>query len=173
MPRNTYRIRKSFLIPIAVDAALLTVLLVLSYVIKGSVTEKTVLTVLLLTALFVTVEAFKRMVAIGEEGLMVRKFFRTKELLWREITHIGCLIVRRRVYILLTTTRGFFIISNAYDKFSQMVGDLIGHIPPDGIEVEDEARAQIDNPVRNVSDLIAAWVAAAALSGMIFLKLIA
>ena len=173
MPQNIYRIRTSFLIPLGVDAALLMALLVLSYAVNGSSTEKAVLTLLLITALLAAVEAFKRIVAIGEEGFIVKKFFKSKEIAWRDITHIGCLRVRSRCYILLTTTKGFIILSNAYDQFPRMIADLIGHIPPDSIEIEDEARAQIQNPSRNLSDLIAAWIAACALTGMICLKLFA
>jgi len=87
------------------------------------------------------------------------------------VTHVGCLILRSRVYLLLTTTRGFYILSNAYGRFSSLVGDLIAHLPSENIEVEEQARAQASRPTRNLSNAIAAWFAAAVLSGIVYLKL--
>jgi hypothetical protein len=171
MTQNTYRIKKSLLIPLSIDAVLLLVLLGLSFLIRGSSVERAVLGIILIAILFALFEAFRRTVTIGEEGLEIKKFFKTKVLAWTDITHIGCLLLRRRRYILLTTTRGFYILSNAYDRFSQMVQDLIGHIPPDTIEIEEEARAQGKDTARTISDTIAAWVAAAVLISIIYVKL--
>ncbi len=171
MRQNIYRIRKSFIIPLAIDTVLLSVLFILSCLVRGSLMERGVLALFVLAAFFVLIEATRRTIVISDEGLRINKFFRLKTLAWTEITHIGCLTLRRRVYILLTTTKGFYVMSNAYDRFSPMVRDLVEHVPGETIEVEDEARAQIENPVRNVSDLIAAWVAAAVLSCIIYFKL--
>jgi hypothetical protein len=172
MPQNIYRIRKAFLIPLTIDAVLLFVLLILSCIVKGSSLERAVLTVFLITLLFVLVEAARRTIEIGEEGIQIKKFFRIRSLAWIDITHIGCLMVRSRVYILLTTTKGFFILSNAYDHFSQMIRDIVGHIPSETVEVEDGVRTQIDNPLYNLTDLVAAWIAAVLMTGIICFKLI-
>lgn len=172
MPQKTYRIRKSFLLPLAVDVILLLALLILSCAVRGSALERAVLIVLFIVTLLVLSEAARRVIMIGEGGLKIAKFFRIKDLAWPDITHIGCLSVRSRVYILLTTTQGFYVISNAYDRFSEMIRDIIEHIPSESVEVEAEARGQIEHPTRNVSDLIAAWIAAAVLTGIIYLKLV-
>jgi len=170
MPQNIYRIRTAFLIPLAIDVALLLLLIILSFLIRGSVMEKSVLTLLFIPALFVLIEALRRTITIAGDGLRLKKFFKTRFLDWTDITHVGCLSVRSRVYILLTTTKGFHVISNAYDRFPQMVRELIEHIPTETVEVEAEAKAQAEHPVRNVSDLVAAWVAAAVLTGIIYIK---
>jgi hypothetical protein len=172
MPQNIYRIRKSFLIPLTIDAVLLFALLILSCLVKGSSLERAILTVFFIAVLFVLVEAAKRAIEIGDEGVKIKKFFRIKSLAWTDITHIGCLIVRSRVYILLTTTKGFFIFSNAYDHFSQMIRDLASHISSETVEVEDGVRAQIENPAHSLTDLVAAWIAAAVMTGIIVIKLI-
>jgi hypothetical protein len=133
--------------------------------------EKAVLTLLFVAALFVFLEATRRFVVIGDEALQIGKFFKVRSLAWTEVTHVGCLILRSRVYLLLTTTRGFYILSNAYGRFSSLVGDLIAHLPSENIEVEEQARAQASRPTRNLSNAIAAWFAAAVLSGIVYLKL--
>ena len=172
MPQNVYRIRTSFLIPLTIDVVLLFVLIILSCLMKGSSMERAVLAVFLILTFFILIEAYRRTITIGDEGLKIKKFFKIKAVFWSDITHIGCLVIRGRAYILLTTTKGFYILSNAYDRFSQLVRDFIEHIPSETIEIEEEARVQIQHPVHNVSDLIAAWIAASVLTGIICLKLI-
>jgi hypothetical protein len=172
MPEISHRIKKAFLVPLSIDVALLLLLLVLSWVTGTSSLERGVLCVLFLTALLVLAEAGKRAITIVTDGLRIRKFFKIKELLRSDITHIGCMIVRSRVYLLLTTKKGFYVISNAYERFPELIRALIELIPPETVEIEEEVRAQIDRPVHNRSDLIAAWVAAAVLTGIVCLKLI-
>jgi hypothetical protein len=96
---------------------------------------------------------------------------KTKELLWSDITHVGCLSLRSKVFILLTTKKGFHIVSNAYEPFAPLVRSIVNHLDTEKIEVEGEARMQMDKPTNNISDLVAVWVAAVVLSGIIYLKL--
>jgi hypothetical protein len=172
MPEAVYRIRRSFTIPLAIDVLLLFVPLVLSLAVKGSVTERIVLTIFFTGSLSILLEALSRKIVITDGGVLLKKFLKIKELLWSDITHVGCLSLRSKVYILLTTKKGFHILSNAYEPFSPLIRDIINHLDTEKIEVEAEARAQIDNPARNLSDLVAAWVAAVVLSGIIYLKFI-
>lgn len=171
MSPNIYRIRKSYIFPLALDTLFLFILLILSGLGKGSGLECAVLAILFMIALFVLVEATRRSISIGEELFQIKKFFKIKALAWSDLTHIGCLVLRRRVYILLTTKKGFYVISNAYDRFPELVQDLIAHSPTEGIEIEESVKAQATHPVRNVSDIIAVWVAAAILTGIIILKI--
>jgi hypothetical protein len=100
---------------------------------------------------------------------MIRKFLRNKELRWEDITHIGALILRKRVYLLLTTIKGFYIISNTYEKFSTLVLDVADHM--DKEKVEEEVRKQIEHPVKNISDIVMTWFTALVLTGIITIKL--
>ncbi|HOF05076.1 MAG TPA: hypothetical protein PK175_01575 [Syntrophales bacterium] len=169
---KTYRIRRSFLVPLAVDVLLLFALLVISLTYKGSGTERIFLASLSLFSLPILAEAALRKVIVSEGGVALKKLGKLRELLWSDITHVGCLKVRSRVYILLTTKKGFHIISNAYDSFAALVGDIVGHLDAEKIEIEAEAKEQIDNPTRNSSDLMAAWIAAVVLAAIIYVKFI-
>ncbi|MGZ6223144.1 MAG: hypothetical protein ACXWMW_10425 [Syntrophales bacterium] len=100
---------------------------------------------------------------------MIRKFMRKKELRWEDITHIGALILRKRVYLLLTTVKGFYILSNSYEKFSTLVSDLVGRM--DSEKVEEEVRRQIEHPAKNMSDIVMTWFTAVILAGLIITKL--
>ncbi len=169
MYQNVYRIRRSFLIPFFADFILLFFLLLLSYFLGGSKLERILLTAIFIPVLYVLIESAFRMVKTGDQGIMIRKFMRREELHWEDITHIGALILRNRVYILLTTVKGFYILSNAYERFSTLVGDLASHM--DNEKVEEEVRRQIEHPAKNMSDIIMTWFTAAVLAGIITIKL--
>jgi hypothetical protein len=171
MPEAVYRIRRSFTIPLAIDVLLLFILLVLSLAVKGSVTERIILAGFFSVSLLIMIEAVSRRIVIAEGGVVLKKLLKTKELLWSDITHVGCLSLRSKVYILLTTKKGFHILSNAYEPFAPLVQNIVNHLDTEKIEVEGEARMQMDKPTKNLSDLVAAWVAAIVLSGIIYLKL--
>jgi len=172
MSETVYRIRKSFLVPLGIDVLLLLVLLVLSLTFKGSGTERAFLAVVCGLSLLILIEATNRQVTISAGGITLKKFMKLRKLLWSDITHVGCLKLRSRVYILLTTKKGFHIISNAYDSFASLTGDIIRNLDTEKIEVEAEVREQIEKPTRNISDLVAVWMAAAVLTVVIYMKFI-
>jgi hypothetical protein len=171
MYQNVYRIRRSFLVPFFVDFILLFFLLLLSYLEGGSNLERILLTAIFIPVLYVLLESSFRIVQTGDQGIMIRKFMRKKELRWEDITHIGALILRKRVYLLLTTVKGFYILSNAYEKFSALVSDLVSHM--DNEKVEEEVKRQMEHPAKNVSDIIMTWFTAMFLAGIIIIKLFA
>ncbi|HUL00072.1 MAG TPA: hypothetical protein VLX29_04375 [Nitrospirota bacterium] len=100
---------------------------------------------------------------------MVRKFLRNNEFRWQDITYVGALILRKRVYLLLTTVKGFYILSNTYEKFSTLIRDVADHM--DEEKVEEEVRKQIEQPVKNISDIVMTWFTALVLIGIIIIKL--
>jgi hypothetical protein len=171
MYQNVYRIRRSFLVPFFIDFILLFFLLLLSYLQGGSNLERILLTAIFIPVLYVLLESSFRIVQTGDQGIMIRKFMRKKELRWEDITHIGALILRKRVYLLLTTVKGFYILSNAYEKFSALVSDLVSHM--DNEKVEEEVKRQMEHPAKNVSDIIMTWFTAMFLAGIIIIKLFA
>jgi hypothetical protein len=171
MYQNVYRIRRSFLVPFFVDFILLFFLLLLSYLEGGSNLERILLTAIFIPVLYVLLESSFRIVQTGDQGIMIRKFMRKKELRWEDITHIGALILRKRVYLLLTTVKGFYILSNAYEKFSALVSDLVSHM--DNEKVEEEVKRQMEHPAKNMSDIIMTWFTAMFLAGIIIIKLFA
>lgn len=169
MAQHFYKIRKAILIPLGIDAVLLLALLVLSLKPGGQTAERAVLALFLLVAALLFVEALWRRVRVGDDGLAVRKPGRSKSFQWAEITHVGCLTVRRKVYLLLTTLRGFVILSGAYEGFPELVREITGRVEAD--RVEEEARLQADLPAPGLANGVSAWVAAAFLVGILLMKL--
>jgi len=70
--------------------------------------ERIILAVSFVITLFIAVEAKRRKVIVSNEGLKIEKFFRIKEFIWEEITQLGVVILRNKIYFILTTTKGFY-----------------------------------------------------------------
>ncbi|PKN33699.1 MAG: hypothetical protein CVU61_12165 [Deltaproteobacteria bacterium HGW-Deltaproteobacteria-19] len=168
MTQTSYRIKASFLIPLGLDVFLLLVLFAWSVLGTGAFTERIVLGVFFLLALAVFTESVSRNVSTDEEGIAIRKFFRETRLLWQEVNYAGTLIMRGKAYILLTTTKGYHVLSSAYANYEKLVADMVRHL--DAERVEETLRAQVDQPVRGRSDAAAAWFAAAVILGILVLK---
>jgi hypothetical protein len=169
MYRNIYSIRRSFIIPYSIVVFLFIVLLLLSLFWKGYQLERVLLAVLIMPVLYVFLESLFRRVKTGDQGIMIVKLLRKKELSWQDITHIGAVILRKKVYLLLTTVKGFYILSYAYENFPTLVRDIVDHM--DKEKVEDDVRKQVEHPVKNVSDIIMTWFTALILIGIIMMKL--
>ena len=171
MNGGTHRIRRSFIIPFTVVLILVIGLWVFAFFCRGTSTERVFLTIVLILLALAWVEAISRQVILRNEGITIRKFMRNKVLLWEDITHVGCLIMRKKVYLLLTTVKGFLIVSNEYERFQYLAGGLVGHLDGGKIEIEAEVRQQAEHPLTNRSNVVAAWVAAVVLTIILFLKL--
>jgi hypothetical protein len=157
MSSRVYRIRRAFLIPFALVVLLLFILLLLSFV-NGFTAERIVLAAMFVAALAFFCEAAFRRVAAREDCITVRKFLRNRELSWEDITNLGVVAIRRKVYILLTTKKGLYIFSNAYGDFSLLVRDIAVGV---GMEkTEKGVVEQIEHPVVNNAPVTSTWGAA-------------
>jgi tetrahydromethanopterin S-methyltransferase subunit F len=170
MAQRHYTIRRAFLIVLGLDALLLFCLFMVSLVMKENTVENLVLMLFFLPTLVLFLECLFRRVTVVEEGLVIRKLGRNKELLWDEITRVGYLILHRKVYLLLTTIKGFFVISNAFEGFPRLVEDLVAHVEPD--RIEQDVRLQAGRSLTGIANIVAAWVAAVLMTAMILMKLL-
>jgi len=165
---DVYRIKRSLAVALIVDTALLVALLGVSFFKGNSPVEKVILSVFLVPLLLVTLEANYRRVTVSEKGLSIKKFFLKREFLWGDVTDVGAVILRNRVYLVLTTTKGFHIISNAYDGFSALVRGIVSHVEAE--RVEERVRALVERPVTKVSDVVSAWAGAVVLLVVIYIR---
>jgi hypothetical protein len=170
MARRHYTIRRAFLIVLGLDALLLFCLFMVSLVMKENTMENLILALFFIPALVLFIECLLRRVTVAEEGLVIRKLGRSKALLWDEITRVGYLILHRKVYLLLTTVKGFFVISNAFEGFPKLVEDLVTHVEPD--RVEKDVLLQAGRSLVGIANIVAAWVAAVLMMAMILMKLL-
>lgn len=170
MTKRHYTIRRAFLIILGLDAFLLFCLFLISLFMKGTMMEKFILMLFFLPALVLFLECLFRRVAVGEEGLAIRKLGRNKTFLWDEITRVDYLILNKKVYLLLTTVKGFFAISNAFGGFPRLVEEVVAHVEPN--RVEQDVRLQAGRSLTGGAHIVVAWVAALLMMVMILLKLL-
>jgi len=166
---QTYKIKKTFITPFLIAVALLLVLLIMS-LINGAVWEKILVAVLFVLSLVVAVESYERKFAFSEEGLTMRKFFRTKNFTWAEITHLGVVVLRNKAYFLLTTTKGFHILSNMLQNHTQLVRSVADKLGEE--KVEPDIRSYLDNPIERMSTVVLMWVVLVILVAIIINKII-
>jgi hypothetical protein len=169
MPQRFYGIRRALLIPLGLDVVLLFGLLAIVLLLKGERTEKLVFALFFVLTLVLFFASFRRRVAVREGGLVIRRFWGEKVFSWDEITHVGCLTLHRKVYLLLTTVKGFFIVSSVLGRFPTLAEEIVTHVGVD--RVEEDCRLQAGRAVTGIATIAPAWVAAAAMIGVILLKL--
>jgi hypothetical protein len=170
MSQHIYMIRKAFLIPLGVDVSLLFCLVVISLLPQGSAVERLVFTIFFIPSLYIFFECLYRRVTVDEGGIAIQKLWRKKWVPWEGITHVGGLSIHKKVYILLTTVQGFFIVSNAYGGFSALTEEIVSHVDPE--KVEDEVRLQAGRSPSGIVHIAMAWLAAAFMVGIILIKML-
>lgn len=168
MSQRDYTIKMALLIVLGLDAFLFFCLLLIALLLDGDATEKLIFTLFFLPALLLFLECVSRRVTVAKVGLVIRKFGRTKAFSWGEITRVGCLTVHKKVYLLLTTVKGLFIISNAFGGFSKLVEEIIARVEPE--RVEEDVRPQAVSAGAGIAAIVPAWVAAVFMMVMILMK---
>lgn len=169
METHRYKIKLPFVIPFGLAVCLLLVLLVMSFFYRRSTAETVVLVVLLCASLPVLCEIFYRLVTTDVAGITIKKFLRSRTIPWETISQVGLVMVRRKSYLLLTTRKGFYILSNSYGDFIRLVRDITDHVPPD--RVDAEVRQQLEDPLINRGDVFSIWLAVILMIGLIIMKL--
>jgi hypothetical protein len=169
MPQRFYGVGKALLIPLGLDVVLLFGLLMNALLLKGDRLEKLVFALFFIPALVLFLASYRRRVTVAEGGLVIRRFWGDAALSWDEITRVGCLTLHRKVYLLLTTVKGFFILSSVLGGFSTLAEEIVTHV---GLErVEEDCPLQAGRAVAGIANIVPAWIAAAAMIGIISLKL--
>jgi hypothetical protein len=171
MSQRVYTIRRAFLIPLGIDALLLFGLFLISLLPQGSTTERLVFAFFFFPSGYLFLECFFRRVTVDDGGIALRRLWREKGVPWEGITHIGGLSLHKKVYLLLTTVRGFFIVSNAYEGFAELTQEIVSHVDPD--RVEEEVLRQAGSSASGIAHIAMAWIAAVFMAGIILIKLLA
>jgi hypothetical protein len=166
---QVYKIKKAFRVPFIITVALLFVLLALS-LFRGQPWEKIILAVLFVITLLIAMEASEREFAVSENGLRIRKFFRTKDFRWAEITHLGIVIMRNKAYFLLTTTKGFYLFSNLLQDHTLLIRYLADKLEDEKVEVE--VKNYLGDPIERTSLIVLTWIALIIIAAIILTKLI-
>ncbi len=166
---QVYKIKKSFLTPFGIAVALLFVVLVFS-LLSGPAWEKILVAVLFVVSGAVALESAKRTFTFSDDGLSICKFFRTKHFTWAEITHLGVVVLKKKVYFLLTTTKGLYILSNMLQDHVLLIRSVADKLGDE--KVEPEVNNYLDHPIERTSMVVMIWVAVVILIAILITKLI-
>jgi hypothetical protein len=156
MSENVYKIRRVFLIPLIAIVVLLFFLFLIS-LINSQRWELIVLGILFFASLSAGVDMTKKEIVINDEGLKIKNVFRCKEFGWTEITHLGVVVLKKKVYFLLTTTKGFYIFSNLFENHALLVRSLVDSLGEEKVEVE--VKKYLDHPLERLALIVMSWVA--------------
>jgi hypothetical protein len=165
---RVFKIKKAFIVPFTIAVGLLFALLALSFFI-GQPWEKMVLGVLCFITTVVAVEASEREFAVSQDTLRIKKFFRVKNFIWAEITHLGVVVMRNKAYFLLTTTKGFYMFSNLWQDHTLLIQYLSEKLGDE--KVEAEVKNYLGNPIERTSLIVLTWVAVIIIVAIILTKL--
>ena len=132
--------------------------------------QKIVLAVSFAGTLLVGIEAAKREIIVTKDGLKIKKFFRTKDFTWPEITHLAVVDLGKKAYFLLTTTKGFYFFSNMLENHSLLIRSIMDKL--DNEKVEIEVRNYLEHPVERRSLIVICWLTVLIIIAFIVLKLL-
>ncbi len=165
---SVYRIRHAFLLPLTLLLVLVCALAVVTFL-KGTTTAQgIVLGAFILPGLILLTECLVRQITLYPDKIHVRKPLRNKELFYKDITQVDCVLAGKRALLSLQTEHGFLILSNAYASFPDLVNRLLEKVPQHSIS--DETRNMAQNPPVKSSDIISCWLAAILVALILFLQ---
>lgn len=169
MEPTTFRIRRSFLIPLGLIVFLSLTLLVSSLYLHLPKAKIIILGMFFLPACIFFAESLIRKVYLGEHSITVKKLLRSKLLNYSELTAVDTIQVRKRAFLSLSSDDDFVIISNSYENFGLLLQKLVAHLP-DHI-VSEETKRLATQPPQKTSDIFSVWLAVAVLALIIYVQL--
>ncbi|MBE9572814.1 MAG: hypothetical protein IMF11_19495 [Proteobacteria bacterium] len=169
MSTSVHKIARALLIPLTIDTFLVLVLLLLALFPGGSALERVVLVIIFIPLLYILLESISRKVTIRDNGIKIKKLLRKKDLNWEDITSVGAVIAKKKIYLVLTTTKGFHALSNSYENFFTLVQKIVDNVGKE--KVEEDVLDLIEHPTKKIPNLISTWVAAIVLLGAVYAKL--
>ena len=156
MPEEIYKISRAIVIPLAITLFALSLLLVIAYTSPPLPGERLMLSLVFTASCYLFLEVFSRQVYVRQDGLKIKKFLREKDLAWEEITHLGCVVIGKKAYALLTPTKGFHILSNNYERFFDLLDRLIKRLGEE--RVDGEVRHLTGHPLKNSRPVRSIWL---------------
>jgi len=164
-----FHIRRTFLLPLGL-LLLLTAALFVLCVIRGEPAAKIIiLGFFLLPVAVLFVESAFRRILVTEDGVVVYKLLRKKELKYADLTAMETVKVRKRVFLTLCAGDDFVIISNAYGNFPALVRALLSRVP--AAAISEETRQMAAAPPVKSTDVISCWLAVALLAFILYIQL--
>ncbi len=166
----TFRIRKTFLLPLGLVVLEIIALLVSCIVFKQPLGKSIILGVMVLPVVVLFIECLFRHTTINDNAVITRKFLRSKKIELAKISSIETIQIKKRAFVTICTTDDdFLIFSNAYSGFPTMITTLLSSVPEEVIS--EETAAMANEPPQKTSDVITCWLAAALMGFILYSQL--
>jgi hypothetical protein len=166
---ETYKIKKAIVIPLGISVFAIVGLILISVLFLPLQGERLVMPVLFVIGLYIFLESFSHQVILKAEGIVIKKFLRKKELAWDHITLVDSMIMGSKVYLLLTTKKGFHILSNNYERFSRLIGRFREYLGEE--RIDGRIIGFIEHPLINNKPVYSAWLMAIFMMAILVLRL--
>ncbi len=165
----TFRIRKSFLIPLGLIVLLSLILLISAIYLDLPRAKIIILGILVVPAGLFFAESVTRTVYLEENAIRVRKLLRSKLLSFSELVSVDIILVRKRAFLSLSSDDDFIIISNSYENFGSLLQQLVRQVPE--TVISEETRLLAQKPPVKGSDVFSVWLAVVVLALIIYVQL--
>jgi len=169
METYSFKIRKSFLLPLGLVMLLTLVLLLCCILLPVPLAKTLILAAFTIPVIALFIESALRRVSIDDKGVQIDKPLRSKRIDYPDLTAVDTVLVRKRAFISLSSENDFIIISNSYADFGRLTNLLLERAPANTIS--DETRQMATNPPEKSSDVFSAWIAVAVLVLIIYVQL--
>ena len=160
--QRIFVIRRTFVVPLGLLAALTLALLVVCILQGQALTKIVILAGLNVPLIILFVESAFRRLTVEPEQVTAHRPFRQRRMRYADVTSLESVRVRNRVFITLVAgDDDFLIISNSYGDFPALLNCLIESVPAG--TVADETRQLAEQPPLRQADVFTAWFAVIAL----------
>lgn len=164
-----FKIRKNFLLVLGLTGLLLIALLLLCIIQQETTGKTLILAAIILPVLGLFAESWHRQISFGDRQIIARRLFRKKIIVYADVTSVDTVRVRRRVFVSISTEADFLIISNNYDSFGQLLGQLTQRLPESVIS--PETKELVENlPTKN-HEMFSLWLAVVVLIFILYVQL--
>lgn len=110
--------------------------------------------ILVVSALFAA--SLSRKLEVHADRVVLHRFGRTKTLMFSDVSAVESLVMRKRVFFTFCAGDDFIILSNAYDRFAELVEVLLSRVSAQIIS-DDVRRVAAAPPVRH-GDILSCWL---------------
>lgn len=152
---QTYRIRRSFLLPLGLVVTLCLVLAAIVIIQAQPPAKLLVVGCALLPLGYLFFECVVRRIEIDSTGLRMIRLARVRAFTWDEITTVETVRVRQRAFLTINAGEEFLIIANMYAGFDRLLNTVLERVPAGA--VSEETRSLAKAPPMKHSDIVILW----------------
>ena len=165
---QTYRIRPSFLLPLAIVVSLCLVLVGIVILQQQPPAKLLVVACALLPLGYLLFECGVRRIEVDDVGLRMIRLGQVRAFTWSEITAVETVRVRQRAFLTINAGEEFLIIANMYAGFDRLLNSVLEQVP--AALVSEETRLLAKAPPIKHSDIAILWGLALLMAYLIFVQ---